>query len=79
MPAKKYNEKREKINKKKNDIENAEFNYRQTEKMMNITDDEAFKTELQIKNMRREQSLRNMKKDIKNEYDKENNFKNNMK
>ncbi|WMJ76250.1 MULTISPECIES: hypothetical protein [unclassified Sedimentibacter] len=79
MGAKNYNEKREKINKKKNDIENAEFNYRQTEKMMSTIDDEAFKTELQIKNMRREQSLKSMKKDIKNEYDKENNFKNNMK
>jgi small acid-soluble spore protein (thioredoxin-like protein) len=70
--------KRETINKMKNDIENTEFNYRQTEKLMNNVDDEALKTELQIKNMRREQSLRNMKNDIQNEYDKENNFKNNI-
>lgn len=70
--------KRETINKMKNDIENTEFNYRQTEKLMNQVDDEALKTELQIKNLRREQSLRNMKKDIQNEYDKDNNFKNNI-
>jgi len=70
--------KRETINKMKNDIENTKFNYRQTEKLMNNVDDEALKTELQIKNMRREQSLRNMKNDIQNEYDKENNFKNNI-
>ncbi len=71
--------KRDTINKMKNDIENTEFNYRQTEKLMDQIDDEALQTELQIKNTRREQSLRNMKKDIQNEYDKDNNIKNNMK
>lgn len=71
--------KRDKINKMKNDIDNAEFNQRQTEKMINQVDDEVLKTELELRNFRREQSMRNMKQDIKNEYDKENNFKNNIK
>ena len=78
---KKHNseDKRDTINKMKNDIENTEFNYRQTEKLANQVDDEVLKTELELKNFRREQSLRNMKQDIKNEYDKENNIKNNLK
>jgi len=72
-------DKRDTINKMKNDIENTEFNYRQTEKLANQVDDEVLKTELELKNFKREQSLRNMKQDIKNEYDKENNIKNNLK
>ncbi|MDW5299268.1 MAG: hypothetical protein SA378_03910 [Sedimentibacter sp.] len=72
-------DKRDTINKMKNDIENTEFNYRQTEKLANQVDDEVLKTELELKNFRREQSLRNMKQDIENEYDKENNIKNNLK
>lgn len=72
-------DKRDTINKMKNDIDNTEFNHRQTEKMINQVDDEVLKTELELKNFRREQSMRNMKQDIKNEYDKGNNFKNNIK
>lgn len=71
--------KRDTINKMKNDIENTEFNLRQTEKMVNTVNDEVVKQELELRNFRREQNLRNMKHDIKNEYDKENNFKNNLK
>lgn len=37
-------DRRETINKMKNDIENTEFNYRQTEKLMNQVDDEVLKT-----------------------------------
>lgn len=72
-------DKRNTINKMKSDIINTEANYRETEKLMNEIYDDVIKTDLQIKNMRREQTLKNLKKDISNEYDKENNFKNNMK
>lgn len=69
--------KRDTINKMKNDIKNTEQNYRETEKLMDEIYDDVIKTDLQIKNMRREQTLKSMKKDISNEYDKGNNFKNN--
>lgn len=72
-------DKRDTINKMKNDIKNTEVNYRETEKLMDQIYDDVIKTDLQIKNMKREQSLKSMKKDIDNEYDKDNNFKNNMK
>lgn len=71
--------KRDTINKMKNDIENTEFNMRQSDKMIDSIDDEIVKSELELRNFRREQSLRNMKQSIENEYDKENNIKNNMK
>lgn len=71
--------KRDTISKMKNDIENTEFNVRQTEKMINSVDDEIVKSELELRNFRRNNSLRNMKENIENEYDKENNFKNNIK
>lgn len=71
--------KRDTINKMKNDIENAEFNMRQTEKMINTVDDDILKQDLELRNFRREYSIKNMKQDIENEFDKENNFKNNMK
>lgn len=71
--------KRDTINKMKNDIENAEFNMRQTEKMINTVDDDILKQDLELRNFRREHSIRNMKENIENEFDKENNFKNNMK
>ncbi len=72
-------DKRDAINKIKNDIDNTEFNLRQTEKMLNNVDDETVKSELELRNFRREYSIRNMKEAIKNEYDKDNNTKNNMK
>ena len=71
--------KRDTINKLKNDIENTERNYREDEKTIDQIDDEEVKADLQLKNFRREHSLKNMKSNIQNEYDKENNFKNNMK
>jgi small acid-soluble spore protein (thioredoxin-like protein) len=71
--------KRDTINKMKNDIENTEFNMRQSDKMIDTIDDEIVKSELELRNFRREQSLRNMKQNIENEYDKENNVKNNLK
>ncbi|HBD65143.1 MAG TPA: hypothetical protein DC038_12010 [Clostridiales bacterium] len=71
--------KRETINKMKNDIENTERNYREDEKMIKQVSDEEVRANLELKNFRREHSLKTMKDNIQNEYDKENNFKNNMK
>lgn len=68
-------DKRDTINKMKNDIKNTEANYRETEKLMDNIYDEVIKSDLEIKNMRREQTLKNTKKEIANEYDKDNNFK----
>lgn len=72
-------DKRDTVNKMKNDIENTEINMRQTEKLIHSTNDESIKSKLELQNFRREQSLRNMKENIENEYDKENNIKNNLK
>lgn len=71
--------KRDTVNKMKNDIENAEFNMRQTEKVMDTVDDEVLKQDLELRNFRRENSIKSMKENIENEYDKHNNFKNNLK
>lgn len=63
------------INKIKNNIDNAIDNYAETEKRINQIDDEVKKQEMEIENFRRENSIRNMKKEIKNAVDKENDFK----
>ncbi|MDD2494320.1 MAG: small acid-soluble spore protein Tlp [Tissierellia bacterium] len=69
-------DRRDFVNKVKIQINNTIENHRETERLINQVDDEAFKTELQIRNMRREQSLRSMKKDLKDEViDKNNNYK----
>lgn len=71
--------KRDTMNKMKNDIENAEINVNNTKKLISSTNDEEVKSNLELQNFRREASLRNMKNNIENEHDKENNFKNNLK
>ena len=63
------------INKTKNTIDNTIDNYRETEKRINEIDDEIKKSEMEIQNLRREQSIRNLNKEINNVVDKENNFK----
>lgn len=69
-------DRRDFVNKVKNQIDNTIDNHRETERLINQVKDEALKTELEIKNMRREQSLRAMKKDLKDEViDKNNNYK----
>lgn len=68
-------ERRDLVNKVKNDINNTIENQRETEKLINQVNDEELKTQLEIRNMRREQSLRSMKKEIKDVYDKDNNYK----
>lgn len=63
------------INKVKNNIDNTIDNYNEAEKRINQIDDEIKKQEMEIENFRRENSIRNMKKEIKNVIDKENDFK----
>ncbi len=63
------------INKAKNTIDNTMENYRETEKRINSADDEVKKSEMELRNFRRENSIRNMKEEIKDVVDKENNFK----
>lgn len=51
-------------------------NYRETEDLINNVDDEKQKRELEEKNKRREQSLKSMKREIKDEaIDKGNGYK----
>lgn len=63
------------INKAKNTIDNTMENYRETEKRINSADDEVKKSEMELRNFRRENSIRSMKEEIKDVVDKENNFK----
>ena len=58
-----------------NHIDNTIDNYRETEKRINQIDDEITKSEMKIRIFRRDNSIRDMKKEIKNVVDKENNFK----
>jgi len=50
-------------------------NQRETEKRINQTDDEVKRDEMKAQNFRRENSVKNMEKEIKNVLDKENNYK----
>jgi|BioPla2DNA2_1021312.scaffolds.fasta_scaffold77564_2 hypothetical protein len=63
------------INKIKNTIDNTLDNQRETEKRINQTDDEVKRDEMKAQNFRRENSVKNMEKEIKNVLDKENNYK----
>lgn len=64
------------VSKIKNHIDNTIANYRETEKVIEIADDEKQKKDLEEKNKRREQSLKSMKKEIKDEaQDRKNNYK----
>lgn len=59
-----------------NNIDNTIANYRETEDIIKITDDEKQKKDLEEKNKRREQSLNSMKKEIRDEAkDRKNNYK----
>lgn len=72
----KPDDRRDNVNKIQNNINNTITNYRETEEIINNNDDNKQKMELEEKNKRREQSLKNMKKEIKDEaMDKENGYK----
>lgn len=63
------------INKVKNTIDNTIVNQGETEKRINQAYNEDKKAEMEAQNLRRETSIINMKKEIKNVVDKENNLK----
>lgn len=59
-----------------NNIDNTIANYRKTEDMIKLSDDPKQKSELRAKNERREESLSNMREEIKDEAsDRKNNYK----
>lgn len=63
------------INKAKNTIDNTMDNYRETEKRIKQVEDEVKKMEMKIQNLKRENSIRNLNKQIKDAVDTENNFR----
>lgn len=72
----KPDDRRDNVNKIQSNINNTIVNYRKTEELINNVDDNKQKRELEEKNKRREQSLKNMKKEIKDEaIDKRNEYK----
>ena len=57
-------------------IDNTIMNYRKTEDAIKITEDEKQRHELEEKNKRRDQALKGMRKEIRQEAtDRENNYK----
>lgn len=72
----KPDDRRDNVNKIQSNINNTIVNYRKTEELINNVDDNKQIRELEDKNKRREQSLKNMKKEIKDEaIDKRNDYK----
>ncbi|MBP1924363.1 small acid-soluble spore protein (thioredoxin-like protein) [Sedimentibacter acidaminivorans] len=72
----KPDDRRDNVNKIQSNINNTIVNYRKTEELINNVDDDKQKRELEEKNERRKQSLKNMKREIKDEaIDKRNGYK----
>lgn len=72
----KPDDRRDNVSRIQNNIDNTIANYRETENLISSLDYGRQKSELQEKNKRREESLKNMKKEIKDEaIDKKNNYK----
>jgi len=72
----KPDDRRDNVNKIQNNINNTISNYRETEDLINNVDSDKEKQDLEEKNQRREQSIKNMKKEIKDEaIDKKNGYK----
>lgn len=63
------------INETKNTIDKTMENHRETEKRINSVDDEVKKSEMELRNFRRQNSIRNLKEQISDLVDKKNNFK----
>ncbi len=69
-------DRRDNVDKIQFNINHTIKNHRETEEMIAKTDDEKMKRELKEKNKRREESLKSMKQEIKEEaIAKENNYK----
>lgn len=63
----KPDDRRDNVDKIQFNIDNTIKNYRETERMIAITDDEQAKKDLIEKNKRREESLKGMKEEIRDE------------
>ena len=63
----KPDDRRDNVEKIQNNIDNTIKNYRETERMIVITDDEKSVKDLREKNERRKQSLEGMKSEIQDE------------
>jgi len=72
----KPDDRRDNVDKIKNNIDNTISNYRETEKVIDCIDDEKQKDELLKKNMRRDISIQSLRKEIREEaIDKKNGYK----
>lgn len=72
----KPDDRRDNVSRIQNNINNTIANYRETEDLINNVDSDKEKRDLEEKNQRREQSIKNMKREIKDEaIDKRNGYK----
>lgn len=72
----KPDDRRDNVDRIQNMIDNTIVNYRETKNLMKKVDNEKERQDLADKNMRREQSLKNMKEEIRDEaIDKKNGYK----
>jgi small acid-soluble spore protein (thioredoxin-like protein) len=72
----KPDDRRDNVDRIKNHIDNTIANYRETEKVIDSIDDGEQKNDLLEKNIRREQSVKSMRKEIRDEaIDKKNGYK----
>ncbi len=76
MSNPKPDDRRDNVDRIQNMIDNTIVNYRETKDLMKKVDNEKERQDLADKNMRREQSLKNMKEEIRDEaLDKKNGYK----
>jgi len=72
----KPDDRRDNVSKIQNNINNTISNHRETEDLINNLNSDKEKRDLEEKNQRREQSIKNMKREIKDEaIDKRNGYK----
>jgi small acid-soluble spore protein (thioredoxin-like protein) len=72
----KPDDRKDNVDRIQNMIDNTIVNYRETKDLMKKVDNEKERQDLADKNLRREQSLKNMKEEIKDEAtDKKNGYK----
>jgi small acid-soluble spore protein (thioredoxin-like protein) len=72
----KPDDRRDNVDRIQNMIDNTIINYRETKDLMKKVDNEKERQDLADKNLRREQSLKNMKEEIRDEAtDKKNGYK----
>lgn len=76
MDKPKPDDRTDNVDRIQNNIDNTIRRYREDKEIIENTDDEKLKNDLEEKNARRDQSLKSMKKEIKDEaIAKENNYK----